>query len=547
MASEQPYNKKPYKTNNPHIVLFSQKVHDIVPKGSEILEQAVAKLRATLVQNNCIRPETEKAPSFIKPLSVDNGNLTIAISELQSVTGEPLKDIVHCTLPLGLPSTVDLADIRRALSASSGVAINDGGNIQNTAINLVHAIIHSKIRNRMKRTMGGDIHITCASSSDPFDKTPELWGAEGDVYGYRQLDMPDRTALQLYGRDTDIDPNGKPHALSLTSPSSRTGVAISDLVANSNRFRREMLQATDFLSADPVFDQIRQFGSPPYSMTVNSSSAFRAEVVRTSYSQGVMLPMNRGEAVERVHSIHKDGDLKSAEMAQHYFPSPFQDGSVNAENLCRVDRSLCALRNYNPFVRMMDRFALSESISYASEGGLLIGARQTASDIACFTTIPSEEAGEKMLDRYCDRSKLVDTTFEVGAGDATASIVQLFKAVDPQLYLGKCLSSEELKNSCLVDLSSLVFVSILSRMVGKFLIHTKQTNWSSIMKDGAFEKLFQNAAKEAAHVARKLLVKGHISDTPHTTKSPTSEIDVLVWRVSRLHHNDSSPECVSVE
>src|SRR5207302_159836 len=97
-----------------------------------------------------------------------------------------------------------------------------------------------------------------------------------------------------------------------------------------------------------------------------------------------------------------------------------------------------------------------------------------------------------------------DFDYEVGAGDAVATIVTLFNAVHPRLFLNRHMEGREPKDRALGELTSTIFVNVLGRIAGNFLLRTNRTHWSSIGSK-AFPRMLDEVAKESLVVARTMV------------------------------------------
>jgi len=150
-------------------------------------------------------------------------------------------------------------------------------------------------------------------------------------------------------------------------------------------------------------------------------------------------------------------------------------------------------------------------------------------EIACFTSTPEksdllfQEFGQMTL---INRERI----YEMGAGDAVAAIIILFNEIEPRIFIEPYLEGREPENRQLIELASIIFVSSLGRIVGNFLVHTQQTNWSNI-KHGLFHQLFEAVAQESLVVARTMVNRLH---SPVNGEIKRWGIKVVAWRPGQV-------------
>jgi hypothetical protein len=506
------------------MVFLSQKVKDIKVSANGLLENEIGILRRGLRKHSFI--PGDKVPADLIPNKIDDDGIFYADIPGGQLSSD-LDTSIHVRFPLKLKNKKIDLNIETVFSNAAGTRVDDGGNIQNMIINTVFAVVNGKILERYQK-QGCDLLITIASSSDPFRQNEGLVDALGDHCQVFNLGIPDRFAIQLPWKESGA--NG---TLAITSEPKRTGRAIDKLIETEESFKTAFRQATCIISSDPVFDVVDRNLVPPYSYIINSSTAFRSLVAAEAYNRSVILPMNQGEAADVCRLLLQRKFSQELDTIQRPpFPSPLtsKGDEIDMECLKELDRSVDMFRTFIPLHRRYDRMGISCPVTYGAEGGLLVGSG--LEEIACFTSTPTPEREKDLLNAFGDPKKIEwDKTYEVGAGDAAATVISLFEAIDPLIFIGPYLSGRESEDRLLLELASIVYISLLSRLVGNFLVHNQFTNWSNIRPD-AFEGLLDEAAQESLFFSRNSVRK--LSSGPILREVEKWGIQVLVWRLGKM-------------
>ncbi|MEK7217955.1 MAG: hypothetical protein AAB728_00650, partial [Patescibacteria group bacterium] len=411
----------------PHILCVSQMVKDIkVPEGNPELEVAMGKLLRG-VKNHKFVPGN-KISAELRPRIVNPDGVLVA-----DLKGGKLNSDLDVTItqsfPLHLEGYEGPMDIESIFSQVEGARVDDGGNVQNQVVDTALVMAFSNIQERLaeykKRLL-----LTIASSGDPFGKLPDnMQERVREAVQVHHLDVPGRVAVQVPWAD------GAEHGtLGITSEANESGAAIERLVTESEAFREAFRNATCFATTDSIFEQLERHAQPDYCYIINASTAFRTKVAGQSYQRAVLLPMNEGEAADVCRVLLERAYDTQSERPP--FPPPFKPNGyeVDLEALRNLDESLDVFRTYLPFYRQMKRGSFAAPISFGPQGGLVVGVGHD--DLACFTTIPTPEGERRILEDYCDQSNVVvGREFEMGAGDAVASMVTLLQTVDPLVYI----------------------------------------------------------------------------------------------------------------
>jgi len=273
-----------------------------------------------------------------------------------------------------------------------------------------------------------------------------------------------------------------------------------------------------------VYDQLETHGRPLYQTVINASTAFRSVVATESYKRVVILPMNSGEAGDVCKIVLQRALEEELERIERPpFPSPLTPSGqdIDLEALKELDRSLDMYTTYIPIGR--ERFTCP--ISFGHDGGMLISTGDE--NVACFTSTPSAEGEQRLLEEFGQSPRILwDRIDDVGAGDVVASIVTLFNSVSPELVLAEHMEGRERQDRMLSQLASALFVSVLARVGGNFLVRTEGTHLLSLRRD-TFARLLDEVARDSIHSARSLAKRLH---APATAELKRWGIRVVTWR-----------------
>lgn len=435
-------------------------------------------------------------------------------------------------LPVRLPEEelrlpLVLTDDRtpRTLSSVRGVAVHDGGNVQNMIVNVAIVGACDAIRQKM--------HMTVFSSSDPFANLRGEWGdrieqkrAAGEYVVEQLPDVPDRRSLHLPWHDGD---DGGTFLLS--TPPRRVNEALDRLLRERPDLREAFRYARCYVAAEPLFGELRHYeAEPPYAYVLNPSSAFRGLSATRAYGTNVVLPMNHKEAADVLALLEQRGrnrELHTIERAN--FPPPLtEEGQVDVEALATLDASLLQLSTYNSAFALPKRVAFTYPITMGKRGGVIVGTNGNQHPpIACFTTTPSPEGSKYLTDVFGDPGKMIKGEHDVGPGDSAASVVALLNAIDPAEFVAPHLAAHEEKNHKLRDIACTVFAGLFSRIAGAFLVRTKESHWANIAPR-TFATLLEGIAGEAVAVAREATPK---FNGPVLAKRSPWDMHVLLWKL----------------
>jgi len=413
-------------------------------------------------------------------------------------------------------------DVESIFSNVNGVEIGDGGNIQNMIVNFALAVSYAASNDSVR---GRVIPITIASSGDPFERLPTAIAEKvRPLCNVFKLDIPDRFAIQVPYED-----GGQRGTLAITSEPMRTNDALQQLLTTNPEFTAAFKRANCFVSADPIYDHLRPpYKSPPFATVINATTAFRSLVAAESFGRTVLLPMNHGEAGDVCKLLLQRGEERElGEIERPPFPSPLTTSgdAIDEDALRLLDESVHKLISYIPIRHP----SIACPVSFGAEGGLVIGADHDM--LACFTSTPSDGGEKALINEYGESSEVDwDVDFEVGAGDAVATIVALFNAVHPCLFIERHMEGRESRDRLLGELTSTVFVNVLARIAGNFLVRTHRTHWSSI-SGNKFPQLLDDVAKESLIVARTIVKMLH---APALGEVKKWGIKVVVWRPGRI-------------
>lgn len=507
----------------PHLMYISQKVKDIKVQANGLLEHKIASLRRWLQRHGFI--PGDKFSAAMTPERIENGTL---IADLSGKTlSKELEVHIKQEFPLCINDYAGPMDMEAIFSSVDGVQIDDGGNVQNMIVNAVIAAKCAHLQESLTKRKSA-LRITIASSSDPFSRlapeAAETLRKECDVF---ILDIPDRFAIQVPWEEDE-----RRGTLAISSEPRRTGDALQTLIGRDRKFKKAFERANCFVSSDPIYNELGLHAKPPYTYIVNASTAFRSLVAADSYSRTVVLPMNNEEAGDVCKLLLQRGleeELDKVERPPFNSPLTTSGEEIDHEALRELDRSVDMLATYIPFHRNRDRMSFACPISFGADGGLLVGVgRET---MVCFTSTPLVEKEDALLDEFGDATRMsLDRRYEVGAGDSVATIITLFNAIDPIVFIAGHLSGRENDDSLLGELASTIFVSVLGRIAGNFLTRTNLTHWANINED-AFPRLIDEVAQESLTMARKMVRKLH---APVIGEIARWGINVVMWKPGRV-------------
>jgi hypothetical protein len=370
--------------------------------------------------------------------------------------------------------------------------------------------------------------VTVASSSDPFQSLPaDLAASLHQLIDVYRLDIPDRLANHV-----PYDADGQTGTLVIASEPSRTNGTLAKLLTEEAGFAAAFRKATCFVSADPIYDQLPGSATPPYRTVVNASTAFRSLTAAESYNRAVLLPMNNGEASDVCKLLLQRGleeELENIERPP--FPSPLTTSgeAIDPAGLKDLDRSIDLFTRYIPLCRP----GFTCPISFGEQAGLIVGAGHETH--ACFTSTPSPQGERAIIEAFGDPARVLwDRTYEVGAGDAVATVITLFNAFRPQTFLAAQMKEREKENWQLSELAATVFVGLLGRLAGAFLVRTQDTYWSNIRPE-VFPALLDEATVTALDIARCMVKR---LQAPAIGEATRWGIKVVVWRPGSVAYPD---------
>lgn len=529
-------------TPDAHFVAVSQKVLDVKVGGGrkrEPLAVATGKFRHALRSRDII--SGDKLNAEYEPTSVDpDGTLRVNVSGGMVKGNDPdsaLEVTVKHAMPLDFRDGAQPADVRGmslqdVLAACNDVQMSAGGNAQNMIINLGIAGIAGVSKK--------NVRMTVFSSSDPFS---DLRGPLGEAvarkresgdYAVTSLPgIPDRVAAQM-----PWEFRGEKGTFGMATEPLRTGDVLTKLLREREDLRALFGSGHCFVATEPLFEQMQDV-KPPYAKIINASTAFRPLVASTAYGTTTVLPMNQGEAGDVGRLLRQRGNEKELRHVQRLpLPSPLSSGGrdIDMEALRELDGSLSELSAYNGPFRWPDRAAYAYPITFGKDGGLIVGTGTGRyAPLACFTSTPAPEKERELIDAFGDPARItMDGIFEMGAGDASASVVTLFNALDPAEFIAPHLEGRERENHELQSVAGTVFVGLLSRIAGNFLVRTKECNWSSIRTE-AFPQLLAAVAAEALAVARTTVKKLH---QPIIAEAPRWGMQVVLWKMGSTRHTE---------
>jgi len=110
-----------------------------------------------------------------------------------------------------------------------------------------------------------------------------------------------------------------------------------------------------------------------------------------------------------------------------------------------------------------------------------------------------------------------------------------FEAIDPLVFISPFLKDREEGHSLFLQIASVVYVNVMSRIGGLFVVRNQDTNWSNIRTD-AMNKLFDQGTEKSLGVARQVV--NHILSTKVMCEIKEWGIQVLVWRLGRIAYPD---------
>jgi hypothetical protein len=474
----------------PEILVVSQGVKDIKFGGGsrrDELSRTIGRLRAGLQKKAYIPGNKLNAEWQSRGLSAD-GHLELDIyggmlqgSDLQS----GLDVHVFHQIPLDLKADADrslpLPELGELLSSRcNDVEIDLGGNPQNMAMDLSLLLL--------SKCFAGRYRVNVLTSSDPFrylradvqDRVRELV-EKGDISFQILSDVPDRISIQMPWVDGS---DGGDFAL--TTEPIETGRILDAMNGSRSDIHQLFQSASGFISSDPLFEQIGKHGNPRnrFFYMNNASTAFRSMVANMAYGKDVILPMNMKEAVDVARVFEQRGaEVEAHNIKDIPFPSPIASNGhdVDPQSLKDLDHALWLMRQYNPPHPAFGGITFNYPITFGGEGGLVVGSGDHQ-HLACFTSCVHADHERELLEKHGDASQTVwaGKPLDMGAGDASATVIALFNTVSPSEFIIPHMAGKESSRTDLLQAANTIFVSALSRIVGAFLIRTKKTHWANI-------------------------------------------------------------------
>ncbi|TSC58280.1 MAG: hypothetical protein Greene041619_711 [Candidatus Peregrinibacteria bacterium Greene0416_19] len=520
----------------PHMLLVSQVVRDIKVGGGrhrESLARRIGVLRAGLIKRLYI--PADKLNAIFRPQHLsDDGVLTLDIfggdlkdSDLQSRLDT---HFLH-EIPLDLRDPAGITDVTRMqlqdlLMRCHDVAVDDGGNAQNMAVNVCLAGL-AALRNRLR--------VTIFSSSDPFKRLPGSFPSEcAELFRYVPLEnVPDRIAIQVPW----LYENGESGTFALTTDAADLTDVVQGMVQERRELRQLFLDTDCFVASDPSFELARFFGKPGRHTTiVNPATRWRSFIANRAFGTDVILPMNNKEAADVTHVIQHVGEEKEMyKVPRPPFPSPLRPNGneIDQDQLRQLDKSLWMLSRHNhPHHRVDGLVAFDYPITFEADGGLVVGTRDR-DHIAAFTSTVDPDKEKTLIEEFGKPEEVdLGRLQTMGAGDAAASIVAIFNTIDPQSLIEPYLEGRLKTNAFFRHVAQTVFVSALSRIVGNFLVRTKRCQWLNVDHEKIAD-LFQAVAKESCAATHNIYGKMN----PYSfTELPRWGIKLVTWNLGTISH-----------
>lgn len=505
--------EKPH-TSPPELLIVSQAVQDIKFGGGSRraeLTRTIGRLRAGL-QKKAYIPGNKLNAEWRSHRLTPEGNLELDIyggmlqgSDLQS----GLNVHVFHEIPLDLKESVEsgtpLPELGELLrSKCNDVTVDLGGNPQNMALNLGLLLLSERFADRFR--------VNILTSSDPFrylradirQRIEPLLDRGGITY-HLLPEVSDRISIQMPWED-----GSEGGDFSLTTEPVETGRVLDVMNGTQQEIRALFKSARGFVSSDPLFDQIGKYGDPHnrFFYMNNASTAFRSMVANIAYGKDVLLPMNMKEAVDVARVFEQRGAEREAhEIKKLPFPSPIAANGhdVDQHALKDLDHALWLMRQYNPPHPGFGGISFNYPITFGAEGGLVVGSGDHQ-HLVCFTSSVHSDREKTLLQNYGDSSETMwsDNPLDMGAGDASATIVALFNTINPAEFILPHMQGRESSRAELMQAATTIFVSAASRIVGAFLIRTKRTHWANIDL-ARFGDLLDEVGKHALAFARNVV------------------------------------------
>lgn len=505
------------------LVISGQKVLDITVPHIPGAAEETGRLRAFLHDHSFL-PRTDKASLRLEPLEPCGDVFPFVVTGKTLTGASKLPVSVTLNFPLGLAGYAGLRRTKDILLAVPKTEIHPGGNAQNmilTGLELLHALA-----GRFPDQVGPKaLRVVAATSSDPLGELPDAEVQRlAPHLDYYELSLPDREAVLL----PYVQGNAE-GTMALTSEGVKTGPAVEALLREKPKFAEAFKRAACVVTTDWIGGVMERHGNPNAAFVVNPSSAFRSTIALKSCESKAIIAMNRGEAGEVILLRRTTAGLSledAGKIEYEFPPSPFDTTGtkINDEAFGGIARCLEMFVRRNPLFRGPNGFNVVCPFTFDEFGGMIVGTGKN--DFACFTSIPTPEAGEALLREYCDPDYVLrDRIYVTGAGDSNAAVVALFNTIAPLFLFNGHLHGRESSNRELIELASTIFVSVLQRLIGCMVIHTSQTYLNNA-KGERLAELIESVAVEALSLARELL---HKTAEPVFRKIERWGIDAIVW------------------
>lgn len=406
--------------------------------------------------------------------------------------------------------------------------LQPGGNVPNMVRNIAHAI-HGKI-------LPKDMEMLLYTTDEPvfqkwFSDLPEETRNRIDM---RTMSVPSRKGLHLpYTSDLP----GGIGTLGLVTPMHST---IQEMSANMGQ-----LATCNHVLVSESYGQLVTKDNRLYREFQNPSTAFREQCALDNYSlmlHGGRIPivsLNDLEMEKYLRSIESRRGLNSTspstdELAEKKskkpsFGQPFDENRKLSSATAELTSE--SFNRYfscvTPHPEPQTYFPLS--VSCGPLGGYHIACTPDGSRYVIFSSTPQESGTEKMFKIIGENEDIkMETKRTMGAGDSVSSVLSLVHLWDIDKVMSQMRSSSHPIDAKFIEISGIIFTSILSRFAGEILYHSSRCDWMSIPPD-KFPDIISATAKKSLDLAA--CIWNSVDQKPTVACEPDWEIDIAMWQL----------------
>lgn len=402
-----------------------------------------------------------------------------------------------------------------------------GGNTPNEVRNMVHL---------MAAGVGPEQLHLYSSSDFLFEEwLQSLPPAAHERIHLTKLSLASRIGVHFPYRGADHKGVLQNGTLAISSPAESTRDAI-------RLHLQELLVCHNVIVSEGLGRQILETqlqGREKLVQKINPSSALRGDCAVDAYEyiqKGGYPPiatMNDEEADFYIRTLKGRVEDKNPEkLDPFFFPSPF--GAHGGVNDMAVD---AASQGFNEYLRYIpaphtEQLLFPLNISCGKQGGYHL-AHCGGKHYVVFTTTPHRAGAQFLLDTVGNPPGIqMGTALSMGAGDAVGTLLSLTNRVwDVEELMGEYAKKSQKHHSVdehYLRVASMIFVSILSRILGEYVFHSEKTDFTDV-PPGSLRNIVNYAAEQALAATEPVW---HVGPVPKQSAVEELGINVALWELT---------------